>query len=418
MSTFESPSPLPDGPSSSSSDCVRRWQLVLSAWRAAQCTLTKAAVALLTIGSIVGWVWALRQIGNEARREERATVESPRTPWSTERASQITQWNDWQRLLAEEAAAYTPASPYDARSRLVLLGDAITEAWRGTAYGEAHWRTEGVPAVLDETLAKRWPGPLVLGIAGDMTQHVLWRLSHGELSARMAQDPRLAVVLLVGSHNLAAGHDPEETAAGIEKVAGRLLNETRGKLLVNALLPRGDGAHVLHKLCPPRCAKNGKPFHSFGPAIERVNRLVNASVLRLAAQFRARVRFVDCGKPFTAESGAHSRAHSTRGLGKGRGGGGLAGVGERLVDDLARGAVDLEHTISGGGKAEEVQLELMPDRVHPNAAGHRLWAECLEQNLAGLERAAPPQLPSPDAQPGAGPAGGGGRGGGRGGKKR
>jgi hypothetical protein len=55
-------------------------------------------------------------------------------------------------------------------SRLVLMGDSITEAWVGTGYGSPTPRAEGVPAVLNETLARHWPPtPLVLAISGDQT---------------------------------------------------------------------------------------------------------------------------------------------------------------------------------------------------------------------------------------------------------
>ena len=29
--------------------------------------------------------------------------------------------------------------------------------------------------------------------------------------------------------------------------------------------------------------------------------------------------------------------------------------------------------------SDDVRLELMPDRLHPNADGYRLWAACVEQ---------------------------------------
>src|SRR2546428_10876965 len=53
--------------------------------------------------------------------------------------------------------------------QLVFIGDSITDAWRG---GEQN-----------KLFVERWGkyNPLNLGISGDKTEHVLWRLDHGEL---------------------------------------------------------------------------------------------------------------------------------------------------------------------------------------------------------------------------------------------
>lgn len=262
-----------------------------------QCTPLRWVVSTLLFVSIAIWSVAAHMIYQAAHTPERATIESPRTAWSSKRAGQIGRWYDWQQQLAAEAAAYEPSSPYDARARLVLLGDSITEAWRGTSYGEPRQASAEVPQVLRETLAKRWPAPLVLAISGDQTQHLLWRLSHGEIAPALASDSRVLVVLLIGTNNLSYGHPPEEVADGIMAVAQRLLNATRGRLLVNTLFPRGDGARILPGLCPPRCAKNGKPLRSFKPFIDRVNALLGNSVEALARTFPDRVRLVDCVSP-------------------------------------------------------------------------------------------------------------------------
>lgn len=267
--------------------------------------------------------------------EERAELATPRTAWSSKSANQSRRWFGFQQQLVGDASMYSPGKS----SRLVLVGDSITEAWRGTAYGRQCARCEGVPAVLNETLAKLWPPlPLVLAISGDQTQHVLWRLANGEISAAMATDRRLLVSLLIGTNNLGRGHLPEETQRGVLAVARWLLESTAARLLVNALLPRGDGRDVLPTLCPPRCAKGGKSFTSFMPPIRKVNSELEESVARLDKEFPGRVGFVNCGAPF-----------------------------ERPTD------------------GEEVPLELMPDRLHPNAAGHRLMALCLSDALAKLD---------------------------------
>lgn len=268
--------------------------------------------------------------------EERAAIATPRTAWSSKSANQSRMWFDFQQQLVSEASMYTPGES----SRLVLVGDSITEAWRGTAYGRSCARCEGVPAVLNQTLAHLWPRlPLVLAISGDQTQHVLWRLANGEVSTAMATDRRLLVSLMIGTNNLGRGHLPDETHKGILAVARWLLQSTAARLLVNALLPRGDGHDVLPALCPPRCAKGGKPFTSFMPPINKVNAQLEDSVARLDKEFPGRVGFVNCGSFF-----------------------------DRWSTD-----------------GEEVPLELMPDRLHPNAAGHRLMAPCLSGALAKLD---------------------------------
>ena len=115
--------------------------------------------------------------------EEPAHVASPRTPWSSRSANQSRKWTAYQASLVSDASAYQSGKS----SRLVLVGDSITEAWLGTGYGSPASRAEGVPAVLNATLARQWPPtPLVLGISGDQTQHVLWRIAQGEVSKAMA----------------------------------------------------------------------------------------------------------------------------------------------------------------------------------------------------------------------------------------
>ena len=303
------------------------------------CTVAAGVLFVLTVAYVL-----LNPQASEA--EERATISSPRTPWSSRSANQSRRWFAYQTSLVHDAATYKSGKS----SRLVLMGDSITEAWRGTSYGSPTRRADGVPAVLNETLARQWPPkPLALAISGDQTQHVLWRVANGELNEAMATDPQLLVSLLIGTNNLGKGHLPEEAHAGVVAVARLLLERTRGKLLVNALLPRGDGRSLLPALCPPRCAKGGKPFKSFMPAVRKVNALLAASTASLAREFPGRVGYVDCGGPFLV-SGAQA------------GGGG-----------------------GGEVEEEEVPIELMPDRLHPNAMGHRLMAKCLGNALRRLD---------------------------------
>lgn len=222
----------------------------------------------------------------------------------------------------KRAADYAPT-----KTPLLLLGDSITEAWLGTSMGDPSNRAAGCPAVLAAKFGDY--APLVLAISGDQTQHLLWRLQHGEWPLRTSG---ATVVLMIGTNNLGRGHLPGETARGVLAVANDILEQLdgRSKLLVLGLLPRGDGARVLKRLCPPRCDKAGGPFSSFAPAVVSVNRDVQTAV-RVSND--SRLAYADCGSAFLDAAGS-------------------------------------------------VRENLMPDRLHPNAGGLGLLAGCIRDHLS------------------------------------
>ena len=73
---------------------------------------------------------------------------------------------------------------------VIFVGDSITQGWEGS--GEAVW---------DSAFNRH--GALNLGIGGDRTEHVLWRLEHGHLDGI---EPQLAVVM-IGTNNFGGGQD-------------------------------------------------------------------------------------------------------------------------------------------------------------------------------------------------------------------
>ena len=248
---------------------------------------------------------------------ERAAEATPRTEYS----GQPQRWRPVHAANRKRAAAYAPAG-----RPLVFYGDSITEEWAGTSYGEPTARAAGAPALLRSKFAD-WD-PLVLAISGDQTQHLLWRLAHGELPAAAAN---ATFVVHIGTNNLGNGHLPGEAARGCRAVVDFLLERTRGRVVVLALLPRGDGPRRLPKLCPPRCDARGEPFASFAPAVTKANAALAADLPR-----SDRVELVDCGS--------------------------------RLTD--ADGRVD---------------PALMPDLLHPNVAGLARVADCLLAGSAFLK---------------------------------
>ena len=105
---------------------------------------------------------------------------------------------------------------------LLMIGDSITQGWEGKP-GKDVWARHYGPRKAAN-----------LGIGGDQTQHVLWRLEHGEIDGI---HPKAAVVM-IGTNNL-GGHSNDEIVAGVTKIVGTLrekLPET--KILLLGIFPR------------------------------------------------------------------------------------------------------------------------------------------------------------------------------------
>jgi lysophospholipase L1-like esterase len=81
-----------------------------------------------------------------------------------------------------------------------------------------------------------------LGIGGDQTQHVLWRLEHGNWPGIT---PR-AVVLMIGTNNVGNNngtHSAAMIAAGIEAIVKRIRTASpETHILLLAIFPRDPGA--------------------------------------------------------------------------------------------------------------------------------------------------------------------------------
>jgi lysophospholipase L1-like esterase len=116
------------------------------------------------------------------------------------------------------------------RANLLFIGDSITEGWEGA--GREVW-------------AKHYDrrNAVNLGISGDKTQHVLWRLNHGNIDGIA---PRLAVVM-IGTNNIGANaaddskrDTPEEIAAGVKAIVEKLREKLpRTGILLVGIFPRG-----------------------------------------------------------------------------------------------------------------------------------------------------------------------------------
>jgi len=110
---------------------------------------------------------------------------------------------------------------------LLLIGDSITQGWADE--GRRIW---------DAYYGRR--RAVNLGFNDDRTEHVLWRLDHGEIEGIQ---PKL-VIVMIGTNNTGARHDPpEETAAGIQAILMTLRKSLPGtKILLLGVFPRSVSA--------------------------------------------------------------------------------------------------------------------------------------------------------------------------------
>ena len=114
---------------------------------------------------------------------------------------------------------------------MLLIGDSITHAWEN-----------GGKKVWDEYYAPR--NAVNLGIRGDRTQHVLWRLGNGNIEGI---SPKLAM-LMIGTNNATAGNSPEEIADGVKAIVEKLRAKLpKTKVLILAIFPRGPNNADAHR---------------------------------------------------------------------------------------------------------------------------------------------------------------------------
>lgn len=353
-------------------------------------------------------------------------IASPRTIYSAWTQEQLDLW--WTTYHAQQRHAYrylferhiqrqlqqhgtddnttetvttTTTTSSQQRRPIVLLGDSITESWNGTGLGILKKRCLGTPQVLHDKLVKKGNfDPLILAVSGDQTQHLLYRLetllsvkkkknsndnndgddvdidyyyhadknedfstknsetvlpSPSELRSELENEATAIFVLMIGTNNLGSGELPGPTSKGVLAVAEYILAHSHpsSRLLLFHLLPRGDGGSVLPDLCPPRCDKSGNPFRSFMPAINQVNNLVQQGISSLQEKY-----------PFEQPSRSLSSSSSS-----------TSRIG--FVDCGSSHFLKIENNNMDASSEEEVRLDLMPDRLHPNAKGMELIADCI-----------------------------------------
>jgi lysophospholipase L1-like esterase len=129
---------------------------------------------------------------------------------------------------------------------LLLVGDFLTDDWRGT-------NKNHVKDIYDKAFAQYRPANF--GQGGDHVQHVLWRMKNGELDGIRPK----VVMLLIGGTNGSNGDDPAKIAAGIRAIIDTVRQKSpTTKVLLLSVPPRGEKPSTIrtrHMSANPLLAK-------------------------------------------------------------------------------------------------------------------------------------------------------------------
>lgn len=132
----------------------------------------------------------------------------------------------WQE---RHAAFNTNVAALGTKAQVIFIGDSITQGWEGE--GKDVWA---------KYYAHR--NAINLGIGGDRTQHVLWRLENGNLTGLK---PKAAVVMIGTNNSNGEDNTPEQIVAGVRAIVNQLRAKLPGtKVLLVAIFPRSENFSV------------------------------------------------------------------------------------------------------------------------------------------------------------------------------
>jgi len=221
----------------------------------------------------------------------------------------------------------------------IFLGDSITQGGEGQKAGQEHFGSFK---------------PVNLGIGGDQTGHVLWRITEGHELDHL--QPKAAVIM-IGTNNI-GGHTAQQIAGGVKAIVEELKRQKPHiKVLVLGVFPRGGSGDA--ERSRDQIARGIKPIDEElkkeNPDVKRLNALV-----RNLEQQRGTIPAAKLNKK-VAEINA-----IIAGLDDGKG---------VFYKDIGKEFLDENGGLSG---------EIMPDYLHLSPRGYDLWGRAVKGDIEKL----------------------------------
>jgi lysophospholipase L1-like esterase len=227
---------------------------------------------------------------------------------------------------------------------VIFLGDSITHGWEGEN-GKRAWQ--------------EYFGsfkPVNLGIGGDQTGHVLWRITDGHELDRL--NPKAAVIM-IGTNNT-GGHSAQQIAGGIKAIVEELKRQKPSmKILVLGVFPRGnanDGELTVEQISEATKALD-EELKKEKPDAKRLNALV-----RRLKQQKGTVPAEKLNKKIGEINAIIANLDDGKTV---------------FYKDIGK-----EFLTPEGGLSPEI----MPDYLHLSAKGYDRWGKAIQPDLEKLTK--------------------------------
>jgi len=222
---------------------------------------------------------------------------------------------------------------------VIFLGDSITNGWEGQKAWQEYFGAFK---------------PVNLGIGGDQTGHVLWRITDGHEIDNLK--PKAAVIM-IGTNN---GHSAPQVAGGIAAIVAELKRQKPDiKILVLGVFPRGGSGDADKSL--EQITEGVKPINEELKKDKPDLKALNAAVRKLGQQ------------PGTIPADKLSKKIAE-----------INAIIAKLDDgktvfykDIGKEFLDQNGGLSG---------EIMPDYLHLSAKGYDIWGKAIKADLEKLTK--------------------------------
>lgn len=222
---------------------------------------------------------------------------------------------------------------------VIFVGDSITQGWEGQKAWQEHFSSFK---------------PVNLGIGGDQTGHVLWRITDGHELDNLK--PKAAVIM-IGTNNT-GGHTAEQIAGGIKAIVAELKKQKPDiKILVLGVFPRGGGGDAERSM--EQITTGLKPLNEElqkeKPDLQRLNVLLKA-----LEQQKGTIPAAKLNKKIGDINAIISKLDDGKSV---------------FYKDIGKEFLDQNGGLSG---------DVMPDYLHLSGKGYDIWGKAIKGDIEKL----------------------------------